>query len=169
VELLTPRLRLVPFEVQHGPALADVYADADVARHLGGDRLTREAALAQAQRFADIWDTHGHGQSALLERSTGRFVGRVGLHPWPAWDELELGWVIARTHQRQGLATEAASAWLAWCDEHRPADHLIAVIHPDNEPSIATARRLGFAADRDDEVAGGPVVVFRRELDAVRP
>jgi RimJ/RimL family protein N-acetyltransferase len=33
------------------------------------------------------------------------------LHPWPQWDEVELGYVLARHAQGRGLAAEAARVW----------------------------------------------------------
>ncbi|MGR6966754.1 GNAT family N-acetyltransferase [Geodermatophilus sp. URMC 61] len=47
-----------------------------------------------------------------LDRETGAFLGRAGLHPWPQWDEVERGCVLARRAQGRVLATEAARAWL---------------------------------------------------------
>ncbi len=89
-------------------------------------------------------------------------IGRAGLHPWPAWDELELGYVLARDRWGKGLASEAAHAWLTWAWAHLPHDHLIAVIQPDNASSIALAERLGFGFDRTDVTPlGDQVSVYR--------
>ena len=160
----TSRLRLEPLTVDYGHRLGVLYRDPEVAKFLGGTRLTAEVAAQQAARFDSIWRERGLGQSAIHERATGSFIGRVGLHPWDEWDELELGWVIATPHQRQGMATEAASAWLDWARTNRPAEHLIAVIHPDNRASIRTAEKLGFIYDRDDKTSWSDAVVYRLDL-----
>ena len=160
--LETPRLVMRPL----GPALvdelADLYGDPEVTRFLGAGSLDRAAAQEQCLLFERIWREHGWGQSAVVEKATGRMVGRVGLHDWPVWGEVELGYVLARSAQGRGLATEAATVWLSWARAHLDVDHLVAVIHPDNAASIRLATRLGFTFDRRDITPRAvEVVVYR--------
>lgn len=54
-ELETPRLSLVPLTVEHREAPGQVYADPDVARYVGGDRLTDEAIDFQIGAFVAEW------------------------------------------------------------------------------------------------------------------
>lgn len=157
----TSRLLLRPCTESDGGFLADLYADEEVARFIGGDRLTPENAVAQAKKFATVWRTHGYGQSILLDKASGEPVGRVGLHPWPEWDELELGWVLARHRQGRGLAREAAEAWLEWARGARPAPYLTAVIQPENTASIRLAERLGFTFLRHDTTPWSEAVIYR--------
>lgn len=51
-ELVTPRLVLSPLSIEHTDELARVYADPDVARYVGGDRLTPELVEQQVAAFA---------------------------------------------------------------------------------------------------------------------
>ena len=97
--LETERLLMPPLSGQHTEALAAVYADPDVARYIGGATLDAEGTAAQVAQIEAIWRVHGFGQSALLDRGTGAFLGRAGLHPWPQWDEVELGFALARHAQ----------------------------------------------------------------------
>ena len=144
-----------PLSVQHTEALAEVYADPDVTRHIGGAALDAGATAVQAARFEAVWREHGFGQSALLDRETGAFLGRAGLHPWPQWDDVELGYVLARHAQGCGLATEAARAWLHVAFGKLGLHRVTAVIHPDNTPSLALAARLGLHVHRKDETPSG--------------
>lgn len=132
-----------------------------MARYIGGNRLTAERTRDQIATFEQVWAECGYGQSAAVERATGRMIGRAGLHPWPDWDELELGYVLARDRWGQGLAGEASRAWLQWTRGHLPHDHLIAVIQPANTLSITLAERLGFTFDRPDVTPRGePVSIY---------
>jgi RimJ/RimL family protein N-acetyltransferase len=88
VTLSTERLLLPPLTEAHSDDLIALYSDPEVARYVGGDALTPRTVPAQAARFAAIWREHGFGQSAVIDRETGAFLGRVGLHYWPAWDEV---------------------------------------------------------------------------------
>lgn len=148
--LETDRLRLVPLGTGWAAELAEVYADPEVARYIGGDRLGAEGTRNQVALFEQVWRERGYGQSAVIEKASGRMIGRAGLHYWPNWDEMELGYVLARAWQGKGLAREAAQAWVRYTFERLPWDHLIAVIHPANAASITLAERLGFVFDRRD-------------------
>ena len=164
--LATPRLLLPPLTRDHTAALIALYSDPDVVRYVGGDTLTPATIPAQAGRLADEWDDRGYGQSAVIERSTGEFLGRVGLHYWPGWHEVELGYVLAASAQGRGLAAEASRAWIDWATGAAGIRSLIAVIDPRNAPSIALALRLGFALERDDVTPTGVAVrIYRLPVD----
>lgn len=163
--LATERLLLPPLTREHAPELVALYSDPDVARYIGGAALTPEATAAQAGRLADEWRDRGYGQSAVIDRATGAFLGRVGLHHWPGWDEVELDYVLAAPAQGRGFAAEASRAWIDWARTEPGIDSLTAVIDPRNAPSIALARRLGFALDRSDVTPTGvAVLVYRLQL-----
>lgn len=163
MHLATERLLLPPLGPQHAEGLATVYADEEVAKYIGGDSLDAAAATMQVARFASIWTTLGYGQSAVIDRTSGAFIGRVGLHPWPEWDEVEIGWVIARHAQGQGYAKEAASAWLQVAFGELALNRLTAVVRPDNHRSQSLAERLGFTVHRSDVTPTGVhVLVYER-------
>ena len=87
----------------------------------------------------------------------------MGLHPWPEWGEVEIGWVIARRAQGQGFAKEAAAAWLRLAFGELALSRLTAVIHPDNQRSRSLAERLGFTLHRSDVTPTGiQVLVYER-------
>jgi RimJ/RimL family protein N-acetyltransferase len=159
--LESARLLLPPLSLEHGRALAGIYADPVVARYVGGDRLTDELIDRQVAAFADEWAERGYGQSAVISRDSGEFLGRIGLHYWPAWDEVELGYVLGRSAQGKGLAFEGASAWIDWARSAPGIDRLIANIHPDNAASIGLAGRLGFGFHRHDVTPTGlPTLIY---------
>ena len=161
-QLGTSRLDLPPMTAEHTAALAAIYSDPEVARYIGGDRLIPSSIPLQVSAFAEEWSERGYGQSAVIERQTGTMIGRIGLHYWPEWDEIELGYVLARSAQGLGLAAEGANAWIAWAKSEATIDHLIANIHPDNQASIGLAKKLGFSFDRDDTTPSGiPTLIFR--------
>jgi ribosomal-protein-alanine N-acetyltransferase len=77
-------------------------------------------------------------------------IGHAGFHGPPGRnarsdaEAVELGYTIFPPYRRRGYATEAAQALIAWArDEHGIRKFLFSIA-PDNEPSLAIARRLGF-------------------------
>ena len=155
---------LRPLERQDVEALASVYADDEVARYIGGRALDAAATARQIAEFEHIWRERGYGQSAVVVRTSGELIGRVGLHPWPDWDEVELGWVLARHAQGQGYATEAATSWLRVAFGELGVSRLTAVVHPENQASRALAERLGFRVHRHDVTAPGTTVLVYERL-----
>jgi RimJ/RimL family protein N-acetyltransferase len=96
----------------------------------------------------------------IIERATGRIVGRGGLRHLPQFDETELGWVLHPNVWGHGFATEAARAWARWGFENLDLPYITSMIDPDNERSIAVARRLGMTPLRPDILSGDPVTVY---------
>ena len=132
VNLETERLLMPPLSGRHTGALTEVYAAPDVARHEGGATLDADGTAAQVARFQALWREHGIGQSAPIDKASGAFLGRTGLHPWPQWDEVEPGHVLAQHAEGRGLATDAARAWLDVASREFGQCRLTAVVHPDN-------------------------------------
>ncbi len=161
--LSTARLLLPPLERSHAQALATVYSDPEVSRYIGGKRLTAEVIPLQVNAFADEWRERGYGQSAVILRETG--LGRIGLHYWPVWNEVELGYILSRSVQGRGFATEGAQAWLGVAVKIPDLDHVIANIHPENHPSTRLAEKLGFEFDRHDTTPSGqPTLIYRLDF-----
>lgn len=111
------------------------------------------------------WQDHGFGPWVLVERESGAFAGRGGLH-WTSVEgiaELELPWSIEPHLHGQGLATEAAAAA---ADRARELgfNHVVALTLPDNVASQRVAEKTGFEQDGGCTHAGLPHLLFRLQL-----
>lgn len=80
---------------------------------------------------------------SVIEKATGRWIGRVG--PWmpEGWPGSEIGWSIVRDCWGRGFATEAASVTADWAFDHLGWTEMIHSIAPDNTASQGVARKLG--------------------------
>ena len=69
---------------------------------------------------------------------------------------LEFGYTVFTPHRRKGYAKEAAAALMGWAQEKHGIDSFVVSISPDNAPSLAVARALGFrkVASHIDPVDG---------------
>ena len=81
---------------------------------------------------------------SVIEKSTGRWVGRLG--PWmpDGWPGTEVGWAIARDCWGRGYAPEGAQAATQWAFEHLGWDRVIHCIDPANVASTSVMRKLGM-------------------------
>lgn len=112
--------------------------------------------------LAGHWTLRGCGYWAVEERQTGHFVGGVGLWSPEGWPELELGYWIVPAIQGKGYASEAAARARDYAFGALGAETLVSYIHPDNQPSIGLAERLGARHDGMVELGThGPHCVYR--------
>jgi RimJ/RimL family protein N-acetyltransferase len=142
LQLETPRLLLrLPTLADLDP-LAAMMADEESVRHLGG-AVPRSVSWRALMMLIGAWHAHGFAMFSVIEKSTGRWVGRLG--PWmpEGWPGTEVGWAIARDCWGRGYATEGAEAATAWAFDHLGWTNVIHSIAPDNVASQAVARKLG--------------------------
>jgi RimJ/RimL family protein N-acetyltransferase len=163
VELLTERLIMRPVRVEDVDDLVAMHADPLTRRAFG--EWTRDQVGDWAERSVREWEERGHGKLSILDRESGAFVGRSGLRFWPEFDETEVGWVLMPEVRGRGIATEAGRACVEWGFRHLDLPYVTAMIAPDNDTSIAVARRLGMTPLREDVLHEVPVVVYAVRRD----
>jgi RimJ/RimL family protein N-acetyltransferase len=81
-----------------------------------------------------------------------RFVGYFNFHTRPAPDYLrelapgavEFGYFVLPELRRRGFAEEAALGMMDWAARSHGIARFVASISPENTPSVAMARKLGF-------------------------
>jgi RimJ/RimL family protein N-acetyltransferase len=138
----TPRLVLRVPRLADLDALAEMMADAETARFLGGT-MPREMTWRALMVMIGAWHAHGFAMFSTFEKSTGRCIGRLG--PWQpeGWPGPEIGWAIARDCWGRGYATEGATAAANWAFATLGWDRMIHSIAPANVASQRVAARLG--------------------------
>jgi RimJ/RimL family protein N-acetyltransferase len=122
--------------------------------------------------MAGHWALHGVGMFVVEERTSGKFVGRVG--PWfpPAWPGgFEVGWGIAAGFRGKGYAVEAARAAIDWSFATFELEQIVHCIDQQNNASQAVARRLGAEKGREIDLFGraADLWVTRRDAWTAQP
>lgn len=168
LRLETSRLILRPPVEEDLDGWAGLDADARAVGFIGGLR-TRNQAWMDMATAAGMWSLRGCGLFSVIEKDTGRWVGRVG--PWLPQGAIgtEVGWAISPTVWGKGYATEAAHAAIAWAFDHLGWTDVIHCIDSPNAASIALAERLGSAWLRAaQEPDGKEVQVYGQSRDTWR-
>ncbi len=140
--LETDRLILRMPEAADFDAWAAFAADEEAARYLGGPQ-PRTAAWRGLCTMTGAWAIRGFSMFSVIEKASGRWVGRLG--PWQpeGWPGTEVGWGLAREAWGKGYATEGAAAAMDYAFDVLGWTEAIHTIDPDNAASQAVARRLG--------------------------
>lgn len=165
--LETERLRLRGHTLADFEAVATMWLDPDVVRHIGGKPSTHEESWARLLRYPGMWALIGYGFWAIEEKASGRLVGEGGFADFkreiePPLDAPEQGWALASWAHGKGFATEAVAAMIAWGEAHLPPGGLVCIISPENTASIRVAEKVGYRQTASTSYKGTPTLQFRR-------
>lgn len=149
--LETTRLLLRPPRLEDFDAWAAFRADEEVARFIGGVE-PRSLAWRGFAAMVGMWQLKGFAMFSVIEKATGRWIGRVG--PWQpeGWPGTEVGWSLARDAWGKGYAIEAATATIDWAFAHLGWQEVIHTIDPANDASKRVSQRLGSRLLRMDRL-----------------
>ena len=140
--LETQRLILRAPEASDFEPWAAFHADAEAMRHLGGAQ-NRALTWRGVCTMAGAWTVRGFSMFSVIEKASGRWIGRLG--PWQpeGWPGTEIGWGLVRDAWGKGLATEGSAACMDYVFDVLGWTDAIHTIDSQNVASQAVARRLG--------------------------
>ena len=138
----TPRLILRVPRVDDLDPWAAMMLDEEAAKFIGGV-MQRAVTWRALMTMIGAWHATGIGMFSVIEKETGRWVGRLG--PWrpEGWPGTEVGWAIVRDCWGKGYAPEGAEAATTWAFDNLGWTDVIHSIDPANVASQAVARKLG--------------------------
>jgi RimJ/RimL family protein N-acetyltransferase len=164
----TERLLLRVPEDSDLEAWTAMFADPEVSRYLGPPIDSRDAVAAHIRAIRERHEVDEFGLLAVVRKEDGRVIGRSGFLVWDTrtWTpttlccagkhaEVEIGWTFIRECWGLGYATEAGAACRDRAFTTLGTRRVAAVIQPDNERSLAVARRLGMSHEQDIRTAKG--------------
>ena len=167
-ELHTERLLLRRWKPEDHAPFARICSDPDVMRFIGnGSTKTEDDVTRYIRTFEDEWEARGYGLFAVEEKKTRDFLGFTGLS-WPDFlpevlPSVEIGWRFRKESWGQGLATEAASAALAFAVHERTLTDVVSIYQVGNGASARIMQKLGMVFDRQtiDPTCHRAVEVYR--------
>jgi RimJ/RimL family protein N-acetyltransferase len=160
VQLETDRLIMRMWRNEDFDAYANICADPEVMRYLGGKPLDRSEAWRHMAFLVGHWQLRGYGHWAVEEKATGALAGRLGFLNPEGWPAFEIGWTLGRQFWGRGYAIEGARRALAYAFDKLDKSHVISLIHPQNKNSIKVAERLGEKVEGKTELLGHHVLIY---------
>lgn len=166
--LKTDRLLLRAHRSDDFDALAALWGDPEVVRHISAKPSTPTESWSRLMTYAGHWALMGFGFWAVEEIASGRYLGDIGLADFkrglgPRFDGTpEAGWVLGPGCHGKGYATEAAKAVLAWGEANLAMTRCVCMISPDHAASLRVAEKCGFTPFAEAEFKGSPVVLLER-------
>lgn len=158
--LRTDRLRLRPFRATDLKALHALYADTENLRYWGMDASPSLDSTRRMMRWHITGAPRTYMIWAVEETKSKRLVGMINYFRRDLRERrVEVGWLIQPGMQGKGYMTEAGRALLRHLIDTLGVHRVEALIRPENKPSAALARRLGFRLEggplRDRWLVGG--------------
>jgi RimJ/RimL family protein N-acetyltransferase len=153
--LLLRRFRDEPADFEH---YAGLYADPDVARHVGGVQSREQAAQTYDERILRYYDANpGLGIWATFEREGGAFVGLHLLNHIRGDTLLQVGYSLRRAAWGRGYATEMARAVMRYGFRTLGLPIVHAIVNLDNGASMKVLHKLGMRREGERAFAAyGP-------------
>lgn len=82
---------------------------------------------------------------AVTLKEKKRFIGMVGIGNKPEVEnEIEVAYFVSLRHANRGYITEAVNAMSSWAFQTLNPDYLIAIVEPENVPSLRIVEKCGF-------------------------
>jgi len=158
--LQTDRLRLRAFRASDLKAVHALYADRENLRYWGVDPSPSLDSTRKMMRWHVTGSPRNYMIWAVEETKSKRLVGMINYFRRDLRERrVEVGWLILPAAQGKGYMTEAGRALLRHLIDTLGVHRVEALIRPENKPSAALARRLGFRLEggplRDRWLVGG--------------
>jgi RimJ/RimL family protein N-acetyltransferase len=90
------------------------------------------------------YERHGHGLYLAVLKDSLTPIGICGLLKRDLFDHIDIGYAFLSDYWYQGYAFESASAVLEYARNSLGAATVIALVSPENLPSIRLLEKLGF-------------------------
>lgn len=122
-----------------------IYAEPSITDYM--DRLydSPEEERAYAQEYIEkVYGFYGYGMWSIVQKESGRVIGRAGLSWREGFDIPEIGFVIEKPCQGMGYAYEVCSAIVEYGREELAFHRIQALVEPGNEASMGLCGKLGL-------------------------
>ena len=146
VPLSTKRLIIREFQLIDADELFNLHRNSLATRYAGGTRSRDESHESLCRMINRVRET-GFGTFAVQTKEHRNFIGWVGIQPLLGSERFEILYALQPKYWGLGYASEAASALLdaVFRQLREPVDEVIALVYPQNVPSIRVLEKLGFS------------------------
>ena len=163
--LVTERTRLRETVVEDVPEFYRMYEEPSITRYMEGlfEDMAEEVAYTIQYR-ENIYELFGFGIWTVLDRETGELIGRAGITSREGFEEPEIGFVIRKDRQKEGIAFEVCNALLSYAKEVLEFDVITAFVMPQNVPSVRLLEKLGMKPEGEYYLGTKKHIRYRRML-----
>lgn len=153
--LETERLLVRETTVEDVDCFYRIYAEPSVTDYMEDLFEDRDEEIAYIREYIEtVYAFYGYGMWTVLEKESGKVIGRAGLSRREGFSLPELGFVIGLPWQGQGYAFEVCSTILRYAREELSMERVQSLVRPENEKSLRLCEKLGFTVSGETELDG---------------
>lgn len=146
-----------------------IYAEPSITYYMDALYPEPEKERAYAKEYIEkIYGFYGYGMWSVVNKETGKVMGRAGLSWREGYDIPELGFMIEVAYQRQGFAEEVCRAILEYGREELGFDAIQTLVKEENTASVNLCKKLGFKWNRKVEERGEEYEYYVLQREVVR-
>lgn len=158
-------MEIRPLQPSDGPAVhRSLLSDPEIAAWFGGSARTLAQAEEMVAKKAAHRTVHGFGWSLAWEGEECLGWGVAQHWVIDGFSEVEIGWTVARSHWRRGIATVLGRHALTEVSG-RGLRSIVAYTREDNVASRGVMSKLGMTYEKSFDDAGETQVLYRLQLD----
>jgi RimJ/RimL family protein N-acetyltransferase len=153
-------LYLREFSVEDAAAMLELNSDPEVIKFTGDKAFGN---LEDARIFLENYNQyalHGFGRWAVIQKSTGKFIGWCGLKYSVTTDEVDIGFRFFKAAWNQGYATEAAMKCIQLGFDKFGIKRIVGRAMVDNIASIKVLEKLGLTFLKEFDFDGEEGVIY---------
>ena len=146
----TERLVLRNLVKSDARAFHHIFCQDEVLKYLPENRMTEEEVEELVNWYISCYSTNTKDRIrkftvAVRLKQDDRLIGWTGLGPLDFDEsEIEVYYGISKEHWNKGYATEASRKMLEFGLNEVGLERIVAVVEPQNKPSIRVAEKLGM-------------------------
>lgn len=162
--LETERLLLRDQRPEDADVLAKMFADEEVMRFIGDGKTYPRSVVEQSiAKWNDYGRKFGYTSWAVVRKEDNAFIGKCGFNRLPDDSDIELAYMLDEPFWGKGYATEIASATLEHGIKKLGMKRVVALVYPQNSPSIRVIEKSGMKYEKQYEYKGIKMLMYAKE------
>ncbi len=163
--LETERLILRSQQPEDTETIVKMFADAEVMRFIAdGNVIPRNIAEQSVNRWNEYERKHGFTSWAVVRKEDDVFIGKCGFNYLPDNSDIELSYMLDEPYWGNGYASEVAKATLDHGLNKLGLKRVVALVYPQNSPSIRVIEKSGFKYEKEYDYKGIKMLMYAIEV-----
>lgn len=151
--LETERCLIRETTVEDVDTFYELYAHPEMTKYMEGLFENPEDEKRYTRDYIEkVYGLMGFGVWTVIQKETGKIIGRAGYSARNGFDDIELGFLIGMNYQRQGYAYEVCKAILTYGKEILLFPRVITFVKAENVASIKLCEKLGFTVSETVDI-----------------